>query len=211
MLKGLKANAKTVYILSGAIVLVILVSVVLAGKTSGGNAEVNGIFSRTTARIYNDEKVDEKLINTMLQAAFASPSGGGQYANEYIVVDDRDVMKQMMEANPYAQALETAPAVIVIAGNTNNAHYEGLLMFDAGIAAQSIMVEASELGLSSVPMSIAPSKDRMEAVAAALNLPDGVEAQLMVAIGYPYLDSYTSASVNNYNQEEVHYNTWTSR
>lgn len=81
-------------------------------------------------------------------------------------------------------------------------------MFDAGIAAQSIMVEASELGLSSVPMSIAPSDARMKGVAAALNLPDGVEAQMMVAIGYPYMDAYTSASVTYYNQGEVHYNTW---
>jgi nitroreductase len=114
----------------------------------------------------------------------------------------------MKKGNPYSQALDTAPLTIVIAVNTKTAVYSELLTLDAGIAVQSILVQVSKLGLASVPMSIAPQRNRVQGVSEALNIPSDVIPQMMICIGQPSVDTVSSASTNYYNENRVHYNEY---
>jgi nitroreductase len=105
-------------------------------------------------------------------------------------------------------ALDTAPLVIVIAVNTQTAVFPELLVLDAGIAAQSILVQAAKLGLASVPMSIAPQKTRIDGVSRALNIPAGIVPQIMICIGQPFLDAVSSASTDFYDERKIRYNKY---
>ncbi|MDC7225171.1 MAG: nitroreductase family protein [Spirochaetales bacterium] len=171
-------------------------------------AEMNGIFGRLTARQFSNESVSEEQIDMLLNAAFASPTGGNQRSCELMVVTDRSMMKKMQEGHPYSQPLDTAPLVIVIGVNEETAKYPEILTLDAGIAAMAIMVQAAEMGLVSVPMSIMPQAERIQGIANAIGHPGNVAGQIMVAVGHSAVDGDTHASTDYFNEEQVHVNGW---
>lgn len=168
----------------------------------------DGIFDRKTVRTFSPNKVTQEQINLLIKAAFAAPTGGNQRSCEFIVVTDRNVMVNMKKGNPYSQALDTAPLTIVIAANTKTAMFPELLTLDAGIAAQSILVQVSKLGLTSVAMSIAPQRTRIEGVSQALRVPAEIIPQIMICVGQPSTDAVSSASTNFYDENKIHYNQY---
>ncbi|ULQ60503.1 nitroreductase family protein [Brucepastera parasyntrophica] len=177
-------------------------------NSAAGDAQPSSIFARTTARAFAQTPVTEARIEDLLRAAFASPTGGNQRAWEFIIITDHSVMKAIQAGHPYAQALSSAPLLIVIAEDTSAARYPELLEFDSGIAVQAILVRAAELGLSSVAMSVAPQEKRIRAVARAASLPDTVIPHMMIALGYPASDAVSSASVSFYDARKVHRNRY---
>lgn len=194
------------------IILVIIIGLLVSingtmyGEQNQKNDEDSGIFSRTTVRKFASKEISKDIIDSLLKAALGSPTGGNQRAWEFIVVTDKDKLQLMKGGNPYSQPLDTATLVIVIAANRNNARYKELLEFDSGIAAQSIMVRAGELGLGTVAMSITPQPERVESVSEALGLPDGVVPHIMIAVGKPATDTDVSSSVIYENDSKIHYN-----
>ena len=172
------------------------------------NSPNNGIFSRITARKFSPTPVRQDQIDLLIKAGFAAPTGGNQHACEFIIVTDKATMLNMKKGNPYSGALDTAPLTIVVSVNQNTAIYPELLVMDAGIAVQSILVQASSLGLASVPMSIAPQESRVQGVSTALNLPSGIVPQIMISIGTPAPDAVSSASTSYYDDRRVHYNSF---
>ena len=175
-------------------------------KTAVGK---NGIFSRKTSRVYDASKqISDGDLQLILQAVFASPTADNSRAAEFIVVQDRNKIINLKEGNPYSSRLNTAPTVIVIAVNEKTIVHNDSAALDAGIAAQSIMVQAAELGHASVPMSIAPQETRVKNTRSVLGLPNYVTPYIMVALGFPATDAVTSASTDYWNDSKVHKNDW---
>ena len=171
--------------------------------------EQSGIFSRKTSRVYDASKqISDSDLQLILKAAFASPTADNSRAAEFIVVQYRNKIINLKEGNPYASQLNTAPTVIVIAVNEKTIVHNDLAALDAGIAAQSIMIQAAELGYASVPMSIAPQETRVKNTRSVLGLPNYVTPYIMVVVGFPAADAVTSASTDYWNDSKVHKNGW---
>ena len=183
----------------GSFILMILMLclVMLPGYGENDMGILPALANRTTLHSGYDPNrlLTEDQISLLLQAGYSMPSGGGQRSLEFFVVTDRTQMAVMRGGNPYSQALETAPCVIVLAADNDKAYYEELLEMDAGLAAGGILVQASELGLTTCVLSIAPQEQRMRSVREALKLPISYTPILMIAVGYPDNDAVTSASV----------------
>lgn len=162
-----------------------------------------------------DQPVSDEDIDLLLQAAFSAPTGGGQRALDFFPVTDPDVLAKIGQSHKNYLAPQTAPLVIVIAKARARVRFPELVEMDAGLAAEAILVQAARLGLASCCMSIAPQYDRSYNIGAALNLPYAslndpmYEPILMVALGYPAADTTTGASVNNYEETQVHLNGFT--
>ena len=161
---------------------------------------------RTLHGRYDPERyISESQITELLNAGFSMPTGGNQRALEFFVVTDRETMSVMKGGNPYSQALDSVPCVIVIAANLNSAYYEELLEMDAGIAAGGILIQAADLGITTCVLSIAPQQERIQAVRTALGMGENLVPILMIAAGYPEEDAVTGASVNNWDDSQVHW------
>ena len=120
--------------------LFILIVVLLVSGI--GSAEVLPALSqRTTLHSGYDANapIAEEDIRSILSAAFSMPTGGGQRSLEFYVVTDRETMELMRVGHPYSQALDTAPMVIVVAGNDDKAYYPELQEMDAGLAAGGML------------------------------------------------------------------------
>ena len=72
---------------------------------------------------------------------------------------------------------------------------------DMSAAMENMLLEADYLGLGGTWMGIAPIEDRMRAVEGMLDLPEGLRAFAVYAVGYPaesrpQEDRYESARVH---------------
>lgn len=144
------------------------------------------IASRRTIRKYRQEDVPEKTLLRCVDTARLSPSGANLQPLKYVIVNNKELLKRVFSTLSWAGYIpeyqpseeEMPRAYIVILLDSNIRKNPG---HDAGIAAMSISMVAYDEGLGSC---ILGAVDR-EKLGKILNLPNGRDIVLVVALGYP--------------------------
>ena len=144
------------------------------------------ITSRRTIRKYTQKDVPEKVLLNCVDAARLSPSGANRQPLKYVIINDHELLKEVFNTLSWAGYLpdyqpseEQMPrAYIVILLDKNIRQDYG---HDAGIAAMSISMVAFDEGLGSCILG-AVNREKLRKI---LNIPDGLEVVLVVALGYP--------------------------
>ena len=121
---------------------------------------MDAIFHRTSIRKYQETPVEAEKIETLLRAAMAAPSACNQQPWEFYVVRNKEKIKEMSEASPYAGCAKGAPVVFVPCYR-KNCQVPMYAEIDLSAAVENLLLEADSLGLGAVWMGIAPQKDRM--------------------------------------------------
>jgi len=144
------------------------------------------IKNRRTIRKYARKDVPEEVLLKCVDAARLSPSGANRQSLKYIIVNDQELLKEVFNTLSWAGYLpdykpseeEMPRAYVVILLDKSLRKNPG---HDAGIAAMSVSIVAYDEGLGSC---ILGSVDR-EKLREILNVPDGLDIVLVVALGYP--------------------------
>lgn len=121
---------------------------------------MDAIFHRTSIRKYQETPVEAEKIETLLRAAMAAPSACNQQPWEFYVVRNKEKIKELSEASPYAGCAKGAPVVFVPCYR-KNCQVPMYAEIDLSAAVENLLLEADSLGLGAVWMGIAPQKDRM--------------------------------------------------
>ncbi|MDR3089265.1 MAG: nitroreductase family protein [Desulfobulbaceae bacterium] len=150
--------------------------------------------TRRSIRRFKDQAIEAEKMAAVLDAVRWSPSWANTQCWEVVVVSDMAVKEKLQATlvakNPATKAMVGAPAVLVMCGKEKAAGwYDGKqatrfpdwLMFDLGIASQSICLAAQSFGLGTVIVGLF---DHAKADA-ALGLPPGYQVVAMIPIGYP--------------------------
>ncbi|MFO7295497.1 MAG: nitroreductase family protein [Caldicoprobacter sp.] len=166
---------------------------------------LNFFFKRRSIRKYKDMDVSQEDIDIILRAAMSAPSAGNQQPWHFIVVDDRQKMKEITKYHPYSSMLNTAPKCIIVAGDTSSQRYEGYWVQDCAAATQNMLLAIAQLGLGGVWLGVHPRKEREEAIRRIFNIPEHIVPFAIVALGVPDEEKGPS---DRYNPERVHVNTW---
>ena len=132
------------------------------------------IVSRREVRRYDSRPLPEDAVRRILDAGRLAGSSKNRQARRFIVVRTR---------------IEEVAAAVWNAGNVRGATLvvavvtfgKGPLGFDAGRAAQNMMLAAWSEGIGSCPNGIADA----DAMRRALDLADGEQAAIVVSFGYP--------------------------
>ncbi|MBW1842043.1 MAG: nitroreductase family protein, partial [Deltaproteobacteria bacterium] len=136
-----------------------------------------------------------ETLNQVLEAVRWSPSWANTQCWEIVVVRDPALRKKLQETlppagNPALKSIVTAPVLLALCGKLKvsgyykeqvTTKYGDWFMFDLGIAAQTLCLTASHLGLGTVIVGLF---DHVRA-ATALNVPEGVEIVALIPMGYP--------------------------
>jgi len=144
------------------------------------------IFKRRSIRVFTDQPVPADAIDTILQAAMAAPSARNGKPWEFVVVTRPDLLAALrakLTTGSFA-----APLVIAVLANlslSQNPNGERMFPQDCAIAAQNILLAATDLGLGSCWVANYPNEDRMAAVREILHIPKTVVPFCCVYIGYP--------------------------
>ncbi len=114
------------------------------------------IFSRRSIRKFTEEPVSEEQIEKLLRAAMQAPSACNEQPWEFVVIKDREVMKEIRAYQHFSMPLDTADCAIVICGDTKRQQYKGFWVQDCAAATQNLLLEAEYLGLGAVWMGLHP-------------------------------------------------------
>ncbi len=134
------------------------------------------IASRREVRLYSERPVPEDLQRRILNAGRLSGSSQNRQQRRFIWVTDRERLERLADT-VYRPANVRGCAFAVAIGVWGR----GPTSFDAGRAAQNMLLAAWNEGLGSCPNGM---PDR-EATGAVLGLPEGETAAIVLSFGYP--------------------------
>ena len=162
------------------------------------------IRNRRSIRRYKTDPVDDKTVQTVLEAAHWAPSWGNIQCWRFIVIHDSEVKSQVadtltrikvdneMVENAAAKAIKQAPVLIVLCAEMSRAgcRPDGTAvtdkgdywyMFDIALAMENLTLAAHAMGLGTVIVGgfNAPQ------VAKILGVPAGFCVVTMTPLGFP--------------------------
>ncbi|MGG7078205.1 nitroreductase family protein [Clostridium sardiniense] len=153
----------------------------------------NLINKRESVRGYLEKQVERETIVKIIEAARLAPSACNAQPWKFVVVDDKEIAKEvaknlyepMIGLNKFAL---TAPAFIVVVGEKRNLTSKmGELIkkkdytsIDIGIASEHICLAATELGLGTCMMGWFKEKG----IKKLLNINSNKEIHLVISLGY---------------------------
>ena len=162
---------------------------------------MDSIFHRVSIRKYKQDPVEDEKMEKILRAAFAAPSAQNQQPWEFYVITDRNIIKTLSGVSQYSGCLAGAPSAIVPCYRKDCIRPK-YTHIDLSAATENILLEADALGLGAVWLGIAPVEERMARVREILDIPDGLEAFAIVALGYP---DESRPQKDRFRPERVHY------
>lgn len=144
------------------------------------------IRKRRVCRFFTDEPVCREDLKHLIRAARWASSAGNRRIHKFVVVDDRKSVNLIRIISP--GILGNPQALIVICTDRAKAAQEGVNLdldpttwIDVGTASQNMMLAACEIGLGSCPTT----SFSKSAVRVILNLPDDLEPEYILQVGYP--------------------------
>ncbi len=176
---------------------------------------ITAIKDRRSIRNYLNKEVPEAVLNQVLEAVRWAPSWANTQCWEVVVVKDLEIKQKLQETlskgNPATRSIVEAPIVLALCGKTGSSGYYkdqvttkfgDWLLFDLGIAMQSLCLAAHDLGLGTVVVGLFDHAKAME----VLGLPEGYELVAMTPLGYPAKG--TSAPKRREISEFTHYDAF---
>ncbi|MFK4784748.1 nitroreductase family protein [Fusobacterium sp. MFO224] len=165
---------------------------------------MEAIFNRRSVRKYKDKPVEKEKVIKLLKAAMQAPSAGNQQPWEFIVVQEKDNLKELSKVSSFAKFVEDAAVAIVLLSDEERLKYPENWQQDMGAAAENILLEATDLGLGGVWLGVAPFEDREEHLKDMFLLNDNLRPYCVIALGYP-VEGLGNKFIDRYDEKRVHF------
>ncbi len=163
------------------------------------------ILSRRSIRRYTSEKISKEDIETILKAGMTAPSAKNCQPWEFIVVEDRDMLKTISEVSPHGGMLAEASFGIVVCNDTEKAVNFEYGVIDTSAATENLLLSAHGLGLGAVWIGVYPRMERVEKLKEIFHLPSNITPISMAAFGYPL---HRKDPANRYDENKIHWEKW---
>jgi nitroreductase len=134
------------------------------------------IVSKREVRDYADRPIPDEVKHRILEAGRITGSSANKQTRRFIAVESRDAVERLADAVYVPGNLTGAALVVAIVGEGR-----GPLGFDAGRAAQNMMLAGSDEGVGSCPNGASDSDGAKQALALG---PDESVA-IILSFGYP--------------------------
>jgi len=167
------------------------------------------IIGKRDTRAYTDQAIPEDVLLRVLQAGRMAGSSKNTQLVRLVVVRDRGWLKELATCGRFSEPLLQAQVGVAVCAAPDGSD------FDAGRAAQNMMVAAWNEGIASCPTSV----HDQECIREKLRLPQDVEDEatgrkgwrvvVIIALGYPRPDVPMSMGRKRLPTEEyVHWEKW---
>jgi nitroreductase len=133
------------------------------------------IRTKRDSRAYADRPISEEALRRILQSGRMAGSSKNTQPWRFVVLREAACKSELAACGQFAQHVPSAPVVIAVVLSPGGGE------FDAGRAAQNMMLAAWEDGITSCPVAM---HDR-ESAGRALGLPEGHRVAMVLAFGYP--------------------------
>ena len=127
----------------------------------------------------------DTLVELCKYASYA-PTARRQIDKEYVIIDSADVINEMAKLPHGTLKYEDCNTYIaLIAKNPKDLTIPGMMPIDLGMAAENILIKATDLGLGSCYLGVYPNEERMKMFNELLGVKDSKLVFGVIALGYP--------------------------
>ncbi|MBT3348857.1 nitroreductase family protein [bacterium] len=164
---------------------------------------ITAIATRTSIRNFSGEEVSDPVIEKLLHAAMAAPSAMNAQPWEFVVVEDRDVLKKIAEHPAlYASMTEKASVGILVCEDTEKS-YKNFGAQDCAAATQNLLLAAHSLELGAVWTGI--DDEQAKLFCDWFSLPAQIVPHIFVPIGIAAEDPVPK---KKFDPEKLHYESF---
>lgn len=142
---------------------------------------------RRSSRVFTDELIDKETVCNLLKAVLMSPSGRRINPWEFVLVEDKVMLKALSQCKEHgAGLLEGAAMAVVVLGDTTKTD---VWIEDCSIATIILQLAAEEYGLGSCWVQMRLRKDAdgnlaEDNVRSLLNIPPHYAVLSIVGLGH---------------------------
>ena len=175
-------------------------------------------MQRKSVRSYTADTISSDVMEHLLRAAVAAPSGMDIRPWHIVVMTDKSQYDSLFVGNFNMEKYKQAAAVIIFCADTTvtrapreNPDAPAVTMpnpmwrDDLGACTENFLLAVEAYGLGAVWTACYPFHDRMDPVTAYLNLPSNVLPYAIVPVGYPAGDE---APKDKWDSSRIHTNCW---
>lgn len=167
------------------------------------------LSKRRSIRKYKNKEVEEEKVDKVLKAALLAPSSMNKKPVEFIVVNDKEILKKLEGCKKAGTlSLKTAPLAIVVIGDSERSD---VWVEDSSIASTNMMLECEKLGLGCCWVQIRNRQNSEmnseEAVREILNIPNNMGVLTIMTLGYKD-EEKERYNIEDLNFSKIHYNKY---
>ena len=179
---------------------------------------MTNILNRKSVRSYTGDTIPAKVMENLLRAAMAAPSGRNIQPWRFVVLNDTSRYDEIFGENFNMGMYKQSAAVVVVCADTTVVRPprdnpdapavqqpNGIWRDDMGAVTENLLLAVEAHGLGACWTACYPYADRMEPVKKALGLPATVVPYSVVPIGYPAGDEQPK---DKWDASRIHYNNW---
>ena len=139
------------------------------------------INSVRVVRSFDERALDPGHLDRILNAGRRAGSSKNEQSWAFIVVSDREHLRELAAVGPYASHLAGAATAIALVTPHVSGRRGVSATWDLGRAAQNMVLAAWELGIGSVPATVYDH----DLAARLLGLPADRRCDFLLSFGYP--------------------------
>lgn len=166
---------------------------------------VTAIRNRQSIRKFTSKPIEDKVLNTILNAGLQAPTAKNKRPYHFVVIKDRSVLETLASRNSNASMLKDAACGILICGDSNTEGIREFLYADCAAAAQNILLCCYGLGLGAVWCGVVRNSDWQKLLAEEFGLPVKIEPIAVIPVGYP--DEHREIA-KRWEPAKIHIDTW---
>ena len=134
------------------------------------------IITKRDTRSFTEQAVPEEAVRRIVQAGRMAGSSKNVQPCRFIIIDDQKMKEELAKCGDFAAWIPSTPLLVAVALTDAGTRSE----FDAGRAAQNMMVEAWAEGIASCPVSM----HHVECARDTLGLPETWRVCIVIGFGY---------------------------
>ena len=179
---------------------------------------MQNILNRKSVRSYNGDTIPVTVMENILRAAMAAPSGMDIRPWSFVVLTDKSQYETIFAGNGNMKKFMESGAVIVVCADTtvtrpprDNPDGPAVTMpdpiwrDDMGAVTENLLLAVEAYGLGACWTACYPFPDTMRPVKETLGLPATVVPYAVVPIGY---HDGTTQPKDKWDTSRIHYNRW---
>lgn len=149
---------------------------------------MSAIEERREITKFKPDPIPRDVLDTLIRSLYLSPSGNNLPSREYIVVENKEMLRALTSTTPYMPWLADAAAGVAIVANPGESKY---WLQDASIASGFVWLAAVSLGLGAAWGAVYHSEDAEESkrredhVRGLLGVPESYRVLAILGFGYP--------------------------
>jgi len=137
------------------------------------------ICKRRSVRRFHKRQVPDEILEALMKAAMAAPSGNNAQPWEFVIVRDPQIKEELSRVHSWVYMAAEAPVVVVVLGNKSSEWWED----DCAAATENLLLAAANLGLGTVWCGI--KEDQARSVRKILGASGNMGVLCIVPLGYP--------------------------